>query len=322
MSLWSPARIPSQRSRLAVVTGATGGLGYQTARQLAQAGAAVVVAGRDAAKGAQAVEQIRAGVPGAEVTFERLDLASLASVAAFAERMQAAGRPVDVLVNNAGIMALPQREETEDGFERQFGVNHLGHFALTARLLPLLRRAAHPRVISVSSLMARRGAIQLEDLQATRFYAPDRAYAQSKLAMLMFAREFQRRSDAYGWGVLSIAAHPGWARTDIIRNGPNRGGAVVGLWRLAPLLALVLGQSAAAGAWPILFAATSPEVKGGAFYGPTGIAELTGPPGPALVPPQAKNGGVSAKLWDASERLTGITFAATTAAAAVVRAAE
>jgi NAD(P)-dependent dehydrogenase (short-subunit alcohol dehydrogenase family) len=213
-------------------------------------------------------------------------------------------------------MALPRREETTDGFERQFGVNYLGHFALTGRLLPLMRRGTSPRVVSVSSLMARRGAIILDDLQATRSYHPNQAYAQSKLAMLMFARELQRRSDAAGWGLLSIAAHPGWARTDIIANGPGRG---LGLWSLAPLVAPFFSQSAAAGAWPILFAATSANARAGGYYGPTGSGELKGKVGAARVPMQAQNGGMASKLWTASERLTGVTFAAAPVAA---RAAE
>ena len=217
---WTTADIPSQSGRLAVVTGATGGLGYETALALAAAGAEVVLAGRNDSKGANALARIRAAHPGATVRFERLDLASLASVAAFAETMLAAGRGIDLLVNNAGVMAPPERQLTVDGFELQFATNYLGHFALTARLLPLLRRVPGARVVNVSSLAANLDSIDLTDLQSQRSYVPFRTYGMTKLAMLMFALEFQRRSEAAGWGIDGMAAHPGYARTDIISNGP------------------------------------------------------------------------------------------------------
>ncbi len=247
MTGWTQADIPPQHGRLAVVTGATGGIGYETVFALARAGAEVVLASRNDRKGADALQRIRAAHPGASVSFERLDLGSLRSVAACAERLRAAGRGIDVLVNNAGIMALPHRQETEDGFERQFATNYLGHFALTARLLPLLR-GRKARVVNVSSLASWQGAIGRDGMPAGGGYAPMRAYGHSKLAMLVFALELQRRSDAGGWGLLGIAAHPGWARTDIIANGPAGDGRVRGLWRVAELLAPVLGQSASAGA--------------------------------------------------------------------------
>src|SRR5580692_1333315 len=208
MAAAAQADIPSQLGRTAVVTGATGGLGYETALVLARAGAEVVLTGRDDRKGQAAIDRIGREALGARVGYEHLDLASLASIADFAQRMQS--RPaLDMLINNAGVMALPRRQTTADGFEMQFGTNYLGHFALTARLLPLLRRTSGPRVVHVSSLAHRTASIDFSDLQGARLYAPWKAYGQSKLACLMFALELQRRSDAAGWNLVSNAAHPG-----------------------------------------------------------------------------------------------------------------
>jgi NAD(P)-dependent dehydrogenase (short-subunit alcohol dehydrogenase family) len=296
------AEIPSQPGRLAVVTGATGGLGYETALALAKAGAEVVLTGRDDRKGASALEKIGREVPDAKVVYEHLDLASLASVADFAQRM-GARQSLDLLINNAGVMALPRRQTTADGFEMQFGTNYLGHFALTARLMPLLRRASGPRVVNVSSLAHRTGFIRFDDLQGARAYSPWKAYGQSKLATLMFALELQRRSDAKGWNLTSTAAHPGFARTGLFASGPG------GLLSLATdLAAPFFGHSAADGARPILFAATSPKAKPGAYYGPGGIGELRGAPAPALIMPQARNAAMAARLWDVSEKLTSTSF--------------
>lgn len=305
---WSTAAIPPQHGRLAVITGATGGLGYETALALAAAGAEVVLAGRSAGKGAAALARIRAAHAGSAVSFELLDLASLGSVAEFADRLLAAGRGIDLLVNNAGVMAPPRRQESQDGFELQFATNYLGHFALTARLLPLLRRGSGPRVVNLSSVAAHRGALVFGDLQAVRSYVPMRAYATTKLAMLMFALELQRRSDANGWGLMSLAAHPGWARTDLFVNGPATNGRVTRLWRLALLAMPLFSQSAADGARPVLFAATSPDARGGGYYGPGGLFELKGPPAPARLPAQARNAEVAASLWEASERLSGVAL--------------
>jgi NAD(P)-dependent dehydrogenase (short-subunit alcohol dehydrogenase family) len=295
-------KIPSQVGRTAVITGATGGLGYEAALALAKAGAEVILTGRDAGKAHAALEKIGRDAIGATVSYEHLDLADLASVTAFAERMYA--RPsLDLLIANAGVMALPRRQTTADGFEMQFGTNYLGHFALTARLLPLLRRASEPRVIQVSSLAHRTGSIDFSDLQATRLYSPWKAYGQSKLACLMFALELQRRSDAAGWNLVSNAAHPGFARTNLFASGPG------GMLSFATDLAAPLfGQSAADGARPILFAAVSPRAKPGAYYGPGGLGELRGAPARALIMPQARNATAAAKLWDVSEQLTGMSF--------------
>jgi NAD(P)-dependent dehydrogenase (short-subunit alcohol dehydrogenase family) len=296
------SEIPSQLGRTAVVTGATGGLGYETALALARAGADVILTGRNDPKGQSAVEKISREVSGARVSYEQLDLASLASVADFAQRM-GARQLLDLLINNAGVMALPRRQVTADGFEMQFGTNYLGHFALTARLLPLLRRASGPRVVSVSSLAHRTAFIDFDDLQGARVYRPWRAYGQSKLAGLMFALELQRRSDAADWNLRSHAAHPGFARTGLFASGPG------GLLSLATdLAAPFFGHSAAEGARPILFAATSPNAKPGAYYGPGGIGELRGAPAPALIMPRARDAAAAARLWDVSEKLAGTSF--------------
>jgi NAD(P)-dependent dehydrogenase (short-subunit alcohol dehydrogenase family) len=296
------ADIPSQLGA-AVVTGATSGLGYETARALAKAGSEVILTGRDKQKGLQAVESIRREMTGARLHYEQLDLASLASVADFAERLLSSRQSLDLLINNAGVMALPRRQVTADGFEMQFGTNHLGHFALTARLMPLLRQGNGPRVVSVSSLAHRTGLIDFSDLQGERYYSPWKAYGQSKLACLMFALELQRRSDREGWGLVSNAAHPGFARTNLFARGPG------GFLSLATDFAAPLfGQSAAEGARPILFAATSAEAKPGAYYGPGGMGELRGSPATALIMPQARNPATSSELWDISERLSGTSF--------------
>jgi NAD(P)-dependent dehydrogenase (short-subunit alcohol dehydrogenase family) len=312
MTGWSTADIPSLNGKTAVITGATGGLGYETALALAGAGAAVVLTGRNEAKGLHALQAIRSQFPNAGIVYENLDLANLASVADFSKRFAAAHASLDLLVNNAGVMALPQRQVTSDGFEMQFGTNYLGHYALTAHLLPQLRRGNQPRVVNLSSLTHRWGVIHFDDLQGARSYSPQKAYSQSKLAMLMFALELQRRSDAAGWGLMSNAAHPGYARTDLIANGPGASGL---LWQLNKALRPFVSQSAADGALPTLFAATSPEAKAAGYYGPDGFYELTGPPVPAKIMPQAKDGAVAARLWDVSATLTGVSFDQVAAAA-------
>jgi NAD(P)-dependent dehydrogenase (short-subunit alcohol dehydrogenase family) len=303
---FSAADIPSQAGKFAIVTGANSGLGYDTALELARAGAEVVLASRNEAKGLAAAASIEAKFPAADVSFELLDLASLASVAGFAARIAETHSSLDILVNNAGLMALPKRQTTEDGFEMQFGVNYLGHFALTARLLPLLRKAPAPRTVQLSSIAHRAGQIDLADLQGTN-YKPWKAYGQSKLAMLMFALELQRRSDANGWNIISTAAHPGFAKTALIANGIGSN------WLIeiaSNLVMSVVGQSAAAGALPILLAATSPRAEPGAYYGPTGFRELKGPAGIAEIKPQALDLDTAKKLWDVSEKLTGLTLRA------------
>lgn len=302
---WSAESIPVQTGRLVVVTGGTGGLGYQIALALAEGSADVIVAGRDESKGREAAASIRSLAPKALVRFEKLDLASLSSVAAFATRLAAAGRPLDLLVNNACVMALPQRLVTADGFEMQLGANYLGHFALTGRLLPLLRLSRCPRVVQLSSLAHRFGKIRFDDLHGERRYKPWRAYSQSKLAALLFARELQRQSDVHGWGLLSTAVHPGYSQTDSFANGAGAGRALSLLNRS---LGRVVRQSAAKGAQSALFAAVALGAQPGGFYGPGGLMELAGPPVAARISNRARDLAVARKLWQVSEQLTGVSW--------------
>jgi NAD(P)-dependent dehydrogenase (short-subunit alcohol dehydrogenase family) len=306
MASWTTKDIPDQSGKLAIVTGATGGLGLETALALASAGAEVVLAGRNLAKGRAAETLIRGRHSNAEVRFEIVDLASIVSIAAFADRMLATERPIDILVNNAGVMALAKRETTVDGFERQFGTNYLSHFALTGRLLPLLI-ARKARVVQLSSIAHRSGTIRLDDLNYSQGYKPWPVYSQTKLAMLMFALELERQSAAKGWGLTSVAAHPGVATTDLMANGPGASSSGLMTWVSAQGVKMI-GHSAAAGALPQLMAATLPYVSGGQYFGPQGWKELKGPPGPAKIEPQALDADVAAKLWAASETMTGAAF--------------
>lgn len=300
---WKASDMPSQRGRSAVVTG-NRGLGYETALALARAGGEIIVAGRNAEKGAEAIAEIRKEVPSAIARFEALDLASLQSVGDFAHRLKDQRESLDLLINNAGVMTPPNRQVTADGFELQFGTNYLGHFALTARLMPLLVKAANPRVVNLSSIAARNGAIDFDDLQSERAYKPMVAYSQSKMACLMFAIELQRRSEVSGWGITSIAAHPGLSRTDLLYNGSGRMSAQ----GLARTLLWFLFQPVAQGALPSLFAATSPRAEGGGYYGPARLSETRGGPAEAAIPKPALDPESASKLWEISERLTHQTF--------------
>jgi NAD(P)-dependent dehydrogenase (short-subunit alcohol dehydrogenase family) len=305
MKNWTTADIKPQNGKLAIVTGATGGIGFECALALAIAGAEVVVVGRNSDKGKLALSKIKEA--GAQARFELVDLASLASVSDFAARMLKEGKPVDILINNAAVMSLPQRESTADGFELQFGTNHLNHFALTARLLPLLLKARNPVVTTVSSLAHRRGRINFDDLQGEKRYGPWAAYQQSKLANVLFALELQRRSKANGWTLKSNAAHPGYARTDILVNGP---GLEAPLSKVSLFIRPLLSHSAAEGALPVLYAAVAPEAEPGGYYGPGGFYEMKGPVAKAGVARQAKDESAAKRLWEVSEKLTKIKFPA------------
>jgi len=304
MPRWTVSDIPSQSRRSAVVTG-TGGLGFEDALVLARAGGDVIIAGRSPEKGELAVEKIRREVPDAKVRFELLDLGNLQSIANFADRLRTERQSLDLLINNAGVMTPPRRRGTSDGFELQFGTNHLGHFALTGHLLPLLKKGNSPRVVSVSSIAARDGIINFDDLEAAESYRPMAVYSQSKLACLMFAFEFQRRSVANGWGIASIAAHPGVSRTELLINSAGRV-SVAGLLRT---FGWFLFQPVAQGALPTLYAATSPYAEGGGYYGPDGWGEIRGYPTVVAPPERSKDGGVAARLWQISEQLTGVSYA-------------
>ncbi|MFB4272015.1 oxidoreductase [Nonomuraea sp. GTA35] len=283
MTTWTPASMPDLTGRTAVVTGANSGIGLPTALELARHGAHVVVAARDPDKGAQAVRLILREAPDARVEFGRLDLADLASVRRFAAGVS----ELDLLVNNAGV-ALISRQRTRDGFEMQLGTNHLGHFALTGLLLPLLAARPGARVVTVSSDAHAAGRIDFDDLGLERGYGRMSAYGRSKLANLLFALELQRRAERAGVDLKSIAVHPGTTATNIVKLGP-----------LQPLVRLLL-KSAAAGAVPSLYAATSPDVRGGEYVGPK--AKLLRPS------EKARSQELAARLWEVSMELTGVRF--------------
>ncbi len=304
---WTARDMPDLTGRCAVVTGANSGIGLQAARQLAGHGADVTLAVRDEARGAAAAAQIQAWEPGARVLVARLDLAELASVRAFADAWSSSHpEGLDLLINNAGIMATPFRT-TPDGFEAQLATNHLGHFALTALLLPALVARPRSRVVTISSQAHRMGRIHFDDLMSTRRYSAWGAYAQSKLANLLFTRELQRRLDLTGIATLAAAAHPGYAATNLQSGGPrmrNRG------WmeRVTSLGNRVLAQSAEMGALPSLFAATFPELPGGAYVGPSGPFEQHGYPVLVGRSKAALNDADARRLWTVSENLTGVRF--------------
>ena len=291
---WSEADIPDLSHRVAVVTGANSGIGFETARALAAKGARVILACRSRTKGPQAVARIREAVPGADVLFDSLDLGSLESVAMFAKEITTEIDRLDILINNAGVMMTPL-EYTRDGFELQLGVNHLGHFALTAHLLPLLRATPGARVVTVSSLMHFAGWIHFADLQSRISYNATLAYAQSKLANLLFMREFARRLANADSDVISAAAHPGSTRTELQRHSD--------LMRSA---GRYFAQDAPAGALPTLYAATADAVRSGDYFGP--LFGVVGAPARAFSSPQSHDKGAAARLWDVSEDLTGLEF--------------
>ena len=300
METFSADSIPDQTGKTAVVTGANSGLGLQTALALAAKGARVELACRDGQRGAAAQQRIRDETGNDDVRVRRLDLGSLESVRSFAAGQEA---PVDLLINNAGVMATPHRT-TADGFELQFGVNHLGHFALTGLLLPALRAAPAPRVVTVSSLAHRGGRMEWNDLGAERSYRPWPRYNQSKLANLLFTFELHRRLNARGENLIAAAAHPGFANTNLTSgmNHPATLDLLGAFFRL-------LGQSGSLGALPTLYAATAPDVRGGQFYGPGGPGQLRGRPTLVTPAPQALDPEAARRLWDISAELTGVQFA-------------
>ena len=301
--------IPDLTGRRAVVTGASDGMGLGIATRLARAGADVVMPVRSMRKGEAAVARIRAEQPDARLTLAELDLASLASIAALGERLRAEGEPIHLLINNAGVMTPPERQTTADGFELQLGTNHLGHFALTGQLLPLLQ-AGRARVTSQASIAARSGAIHWEDLQWERSYDGMRAYQQSKIAVGLFALELSRRSRSGGWGITSNLSHPGVAPTSLLAARPEVGRAQdtpqVRVIRWLSARGLLVGTVESA-TLPALMAATAADAEDGGFYGPQGPGSVGGPPGrQSLWPPLRSTEG--ARLWELSETSTGVRF--------------
>ncbi|MGL6235813.1 MAG: SDR family oxidoreductase [Segniliparus sp.] len=302
--------VPDLAGKLAVVTGANSGLGFGLTKRLAGAGAEVLLAVRNQQKGEEAMAKIKAENPKAQLGLRRLDLASLKSVAELGEQLGAESRPIDILINNAGIMTPPKRETTEDGFELQFGSNYLGHFALTGHLLPLLRAAGGARVTNLSSGASHFGSLNFDDLQWEKRYPLWASYGASKLANLVFARELDRRSRAGGWGIASNAAHPGATKTNLQTTGPTHGGNTSLSGRLLPYTYNVswLWQEIPQGILPALYGATSPDAQGGAYYGPNGFLEATGAPSLARLPKRAKDQAAAVRLWDVSEQLTGVVY--------------
>ncbi len=298
MDSWTASDIPDQSGRTVLVTGANSGLGLHTSLELARHGARVLMACRDPQRGEDAMLRVRSEVPGSPVELVPLDLASLASVRSASDDIARRTDRLDALVCNAGVMAVPQRETTPDGFERQFGTNHLGHVALTALVLPLLQAAAAPRVVIVASDAAKIGKIHFDDLQAERSYGRWKAYGQSKLANLLFLRELSRRA---GPALLVAGAHPGYAATNL-QASPGLTGAVMALGNK------VLAQSDADGAWPQEYAATMPDVQSGDYFGPSRFFGQHGSPKRVTPFGGARDDAVAARLWDVSNDLVGVTF--------------
>ena len=309
---WTSKNIPELHGRTALITGANSGIGLEAARVLAERGARVILGCRDLAKGQSALDDIAAGQPAGEVELLEIDLADLESIAAAAEQAATRWDRLDVLVNNAGVMALPYRQ-TVDGFEMQFGTNHLGHFALTGRLLPLLLAAPAPRVVTISSGMHKIGRMDFANLDGTKGYRKWPVYGMSKLANLLFTFELHRRAEAAGLPLTAAAAHPGYTRTNLQTAGPRMAGA-----KLTELIMkagnAIVTQSPQMGALPTVYAAVAEDVGGGDYIGPGGLAEMRGYPVKVKATRAARDPRDAAKLWEVSESLTGVTFDALTPA--------
>jgi NAD(P)-dependent dehydrogenase (short-subunit alcohol dehydrogenase family) len=299
---WTAAQVPRLGGRVAVVTGGNSGIGRETTRELARHGARVVIACRDVERGKQAADDIRAKVPDADLEVRQIDLADMTSVREFGEGFDG---PLHLLVNNAGVMTPRRRTATANGFELQFGTNHLGHFALTGLLLPALLAASEPRVVTVSSLAHRGGSDDVLDGNAIEPYRAQQAYSNSKLANLLFAFELQRRAEAHGLPLTSAAAHPGFSATGLVADRDGAGGNPI-VRTVAPALVGAFTQSASAGARAILFAAV--EADPGSFTGPQRWRETRGPIGPAEASPLAQDETLARRLWQVSEELTGYRY--------------
>ena len=303
---WTTDSIPPQAGRTVLITGANSGIGFETALELARKGAEIILPARTQAKAQDAVSRILQQLPHARLHAEILDLADQSSIRAFASRTieRFPGHSLDLLINNAGVMALPQRELTPDGFERQFATNYLGPFALTALLLPSIKPKQGSRVVTLSSGISHQGKIDFDNLQGERVYKPMlQAYAQSKLADLIFAQELQRRLTAVSSPIISTAAHPGYAVTNLQADHVS-----AALKIMMTLMKPFFSQDAAHGALPTLFAATAPQAVPGGYYGPGGLAELKGSPIAVKLARGATDQSLARRLWTESERLTGVHF--------------
>jgi NAD(P)-dependent dehydrogenase (short-subunit alcohol dehydrogenase family) len=311
--MWTAADIPSQAGKRVLITGANSGIGYHAALKLARKGALLMLACRDRQRGEDALARLSIEAPGAQAELVILDLASLASVREFAAHELAQHRPLHLLINNAGVMAPPRRLETADGFELQFGTNVLGHFALTGLLMPALQQAAaesteRPRIVTIASLAHKRGHLNLNGLQYTQGYAPMKTYQQSKLANLMLAFELDHRLRTASSPIMSIAAHPGVANTNLFQRGDYSAMERAIRSALGQVIDVFL-NSDAEGALPTLYAATSHDAQDGGYYGPQGFQEMRGEQiGPAKVAPQARDTAAAAQLWKTCEDLTGVSF--------------
>jgi NAD(P)-dependent dehydrogenase (short-subunit alcohol dehydrogenase family) len=295
-SNWTAENIPDLSGKIAIVTGANSGIGYEIARALARKQATVILACRNKDKGEAAVQQIDQEYPQAKAELMQLDLSDLASVRRFADEFISHYNRLDILINNAGIMAIPFGK-TADGFELQFGTNHLGHFALTGLLLDLILRTSQARVITVSSGGHRFGKIDFDNLNGEKRYDRGRAYAQSKLANLLFTYELQRRFENAGVDTIAVAAHPGWTATNLQAH-----------WRTVRILNPFIAQPPKMGALPALYAATAPDVQGGNYYGPRGWQELRGYPIKVKSSKSSYDTAVAARLWTVSEEMTGVRY--------------
>jgi NAD(P)-dependent dehydrogenase (short-subunit alcohol dehydrogenase family) len=303
---WSAENLPDLSGKVIIVTGGNSGIGYETALEFARKRAHVILGCRDLGKARTAVEQIKAASPSADVDAMQLDLANLASARGFSDAFHTKHRSLDVLCNNAGVMALPYRQ-TNDGFEMQFGTNHLGHFALTGLLLDMILGTDRSRVVNVASGMHRLGRIRFDDLQWKTGYRKWFAYGQSKLANLLFTFELQRKLEAAGSSSISVACHPGYAATNLQAAGPRMQGSAL-METLTGMGNRLFSQSAAMGALPTLYAAASPEVFGGDYIGPDGFSEMWGAPTKVGTAAAARDAAVAARLWQVSEELTKVHY--------------
>jgi NAD(P)-dependent dehydrogenase (short-subunit alcohol dehydrogenase family) len=304
---WITAHVPEQSGKKVIVTGATSGIGWETARVLARLGAEVVLAARDDAKGLDAVLRIREVVPTARVRHSKLDLSSLESVRDFSSRE--ADQPLDILINNAGAMATMQRKTTVDGFERTLGTNFLAPFALTGLLLPALLMTQSPRIVTVASAAASQGKLDLKDIGMEKRYALNSAYSRSKLADLIFAVELQRKIQRSGVNLVSVACHPGYAITNL-----QNAELSLGIKLIAAILRPIASHDAAHGALPSLYAATSNEVRAGGYYGPSGFLQAKGFPTEVAIPARSLDESLASDLWRLAEQLTGVSYLSLTRA--------